>query len=159
MIVFEGEVSEKERDLAVRITNRIMLWIGIIAPLPFVAVTIYVGVCVDYIYLLFLLTYVAFSVIWAFFVKPGEKDKGDIVPIKVEIDDEHVIKETTKNYNTYRVDEVKRVEDYGDFYRIIFYFPHCDRFCICQKDLITQGTIEEFEEMFAGYIVKKQLKK
>lgn len=159
MIVFEGEVSEKERDLAVRITNRIMLWIGIIAPLPFVAVTIYVGVCVDYIYLLFLLTYVAFSVIWGFFVKPGEKDKGDIVPIKVEIDDEHVIKETTKNYNTYRVDEVKRVEDYGDFYRIIFYFPHCDRFCICQKDLITQGTIEEFEEMFAGYIVKKQLKK
>ena len=159
MIVFEGEVSEKERDLAVRITNRIMLWIGIIAPLPFVAVTIYVGVCVDYIYLLFLLTYVAFSVIWGFFVKPGEKEKGDIVPIKVEIDDEHVIKETTKNYNTYRVDEVKRVEDYGDFYRIIFYFPHCDRFCICQKDLITQGTIEEFEEMFAGYIVKKQLKK
>ena len=159
MIVFEGEVSEKERDLAVRITNRIMLWIGIIAPLPFVAVTIYVGVCVDYIYLLFLLTYVAFSVIWVFFVKPGEKDKGDITPIKVEIDDEHVIKETTKNYNTYRVDEVKRVEDYGDFYRIIFYFPHCDRFCICQKDLITQGTIEEFEEMFAGYIVKKQLKK
>ena len=57
------------------------------------------------------------------------------------------------------MDEVKRVEDYGDFYRIIFYFPHCDRFCICQKDLITQGTIEEFEEMFAGYIVKKQLKK
>ena len=159
MIVFEGEVSEKERDLAVRITNRIMLWIGIIAPLPFVAVTIYVGVCVDYIYLLFLLTYVAFSVIWGFFVKPGEKDKGDITPIKVEIDDEHVIKETTKNYNTYRVDEVKRVEDYGDFYRIIFYFPHCDRFCICQKDLITQGTIEEFEEMFAGYIVKKQLRK
>ncbi len=159
MIVFEGEVSEKERDLAVRITNRIMLWIGIIAPLPFVAVTIYVGVRVDYIYLLFLLTYVAFSVIWGFFVKPGEKDKGDIAPIKVEIDDEHVIKETTKNYNTYRVDEVKRVEDYGDFYRIIFYFPHCDRFCICQKDLITQGTIEEFEEMFAGYIVKKQLKK
>ena len=146
MIVFEGEVSGKERDLAVRITNRIMLWIGIIAPLPFVAVTIYVGVCVDYIYLLFLLTYVAFSVIWGFFVKPGEKDKGDI-------------KETTKNYNTYRVDEVKRVEDYGDFYRIIFYFPHCDRFCICQKDLIMQGTIEEFEEMFAGYIVKKQLKK
>ena len=159
MIVFEGEVSEKERDLAVRITNRIMLWIGIIAPLPFVAVTIYVGVCVDYIYLLFLLTYVAFSIIWGFFVKPGEKDKGDIAQIKVEIDDEHVIKETTKNYNTYRVDEVKRVEDYGDFYRIIFYFPHCDRFCICQKDLITQGTIEEFEEMFAGYIVKKQLKK
>ena len=67
MIVFEGEVSGKERDLAVRITNRIMLWIGIIAPLPFVAVTIYVGVCVDYIYLLFLLTYVAFSVIWGFF--------------------------------------------------------------------------------------------
>ena len=51
MIVFEGEVSEKERDLAVRITNRIMLWIGIISPLPFVAVTIYVGVCVDYIYI------------------------------------------------------------------------------------------------------------
>ena len=55
MIVFKGEVFEKERDYAVRITNRIMLWIGIITPLPFVAVTIYVGICANYIYFLFLL--------------------------------------------------------------------------------------------------------
>ena len=159
MIVFEGECSEEIKKFAVNIGKKIMNFVGIFPSIPFTALTIYLGVCVDYIYMLFLVLWLSAPIMWHFFIAPNGKEKDIITPIKVEIDDEHVIKEMPKNYNTYRVDEVKRVEDYGDFYRIIFYFPHCDRFCICQKDLITQGTIEEFEEMFAGCIVKKQLKK
>ena len=158
MIVFKGKLSENGRKLALHDTKILKMLIGIITPIPIAALIIYVGICVNHIYFYFLLICVVMEIFWGL-DKLTDEQKDYIMPIKVEIDDEHVIKEKTKDYKTYRVDEVKRVEDYGDFYRIIFYFPHCDRFCICQKDLITQGTIEEFEEMFAGYIVKKQLKK
>ena len=49
--------------------------------------------------------------------------------------------------------DVKNVVDKGDFYIINFYFPHTQM--ICQKDLIIQGTLEEFEELFKDYLVKQ----
>ncbi len=50
---------------------------------------------------------------------------------------------------------MKKITDEGDWYQIIFYFPHKVGDCICQKDLITEGSIEEFENIFEGLIVKK----
>ncbi len=51
--------------------------------------------------------------------------------------------------------DVKKIIDLGDSYYIKFYFPKLIIF-VCQKDLITQGTIEEFEEMFADKIIVKE---
>lgn len=51
--------------------------------------------------------------------------------------------------------DVKEVEDLGDSYRILFDFPGCSPMFLCQKDLITEGTIEDFEELFADKIVRK----
>ena len=52
--------------------------------------------------------------------------------------------------------DVKRILDYGNFYVFIFYFPNLDTRFICQKDLIEQGTIEEFEQLFEDKIVRKR---
>ena len=53
------------------------------------------------------------------------------------------------------ISDVKIVVDYGEWYDITFYFPHKDIGFICQKDLIVEGTIEEFEKLFEGKIVRK----
>ena len=52
---------------------------------------------------------------------------------------------------------MKKIIDEGDWYQIIFYFPHKVGDCICQKDLITQGSIGEFEEMLKGLIIRKKM--
>ncbi len=44
---------------------------------------------------------------------------------------------------------------YTFYLHVIFYLPNFNRRFICQKDLITEGTIEEFEEIFKDKIVRK----
>ena len=45
--------------------------------------------------------------------------------------------------------------DYGECYYFKFNFGERDRFFVCQKSLLTEGTIEEFEELFEDVIVRK----
>jgi hypothetical protein len=51
MIVFEGECSEEIKKFAVNIGKKIMNFVGIFPSIPFTALTIYLGICVDYIYI------------------------------------------------------------------------------------------------------------
>ena len=50
------------------------------------------------------------------------------------------------------ISKVKKVIDMGEWYYIIFKFGDISNSWICQKDLITQGTIEDFEKIFEGKI-------
>ena len=40
--------------------------------------------------------------------------------------------------------------------KIFFIFPYKSQRFVCQKDLLVQGTIEEFEAVFEGKIVRKK---
>ena len=53
--------------------------------------------------------------------------------------------------------EVKRVYDYGECYYIIY--TDMAQAIICQKDLLKQGTLEEFEALFEGKIKRRYRKK
>ena len=59
------------------------------------------------------------------------------------------------SYKCKSIQDIKEIRDMGNFYAIIFYFPNMDRRFICQKDLLVEGTIEEFEELFKDKIVRK----
>lgn len=56
------------------------------------------------------------------------------------------------------IEQIKKINDYGDWYQTFFYFPHKYQTFICQKDLIVEGTIDEFEETFKDKIVRKIIK-
>lgn len=53
------------------------------------------------------------------------------------------------------VSRVKRVIDCGEWYYIIFKFGDIGNSWVCQKDLLIQGTIEDFEKLFEGKIIRK----
>lgn len=53
-----------------------------------------------------------------------------------------------------KLKKIKKVVAYGDSYYLTFRFPYRQVGLFCQKDLLTDGTIEEFESLFAGKIVK-----
>lgn len=53
---------------------------------------------------------------------------------------------------------IKKVKDFGDYYAMTLpgICAIVSVYFICQKDLLTNGTIEQFEELFDGKIVRMQ---
>ena len=76
-------------------------------------------------------------------------------PNRIEIDGETIYVETKIEKTVCSLSKVKKVIDRGDVYEVIWHLPRWYPFCICQKDLLCQGTIEEFEDMFKDKIVQR----
>ena len=80
------------------------------------------------------------------------KDKKRIIPDTITIDEENMIAQSTQFCVLKSTSDVKTIIDYGDCY--VFHFatlPFVFSF-VCQKDLITKGTIEDFENFFKDKI-------
>ena len=52
------------------------------------------------------------------------------------------------------IQSVKKVVDFGGGYDIIFSSSHKTASCVCDKSLLTDGTIEQFEQLFADKMIK-----
>lgn len=81
-----------------------------------------------------------------------KKEKEKITPQKIFIDNDMIVSESNATVETRFIKDVKEVRDYGEFYYFVFK-AYSYRF-VCQKDLLTQGSIDEFETMFAEKIKK-----
>lgn len=80
----------------------------------------------------------------------------DNVPVKIEIQDDILIAYHIKGkYEIRDVQDIKEIINNEKWYDINFYFPHKSICFICQKDLLTKGTIEEFESFFSNVLIKK----
>ena len=76
---------------------------------------------------------------------------------KVFTDNEYIVSVLVNGSEVYKlISDIKCVNDYGEFYELVF--PRSagisDKF-ICQKNLLTKGTLEEFEALFEGKVVRK----
>lgn len=81
-----------------------------------------------------------------------------ITPKRIVASLEGAVPGDPDDYNAvvFGLDKVKSVTDYGAFYDI-----KADMWPIhfyCQKDLLTQGTLEDFEKLFADKLVRKTKK-
>ena len=54
-----------------------------------------------------------------------------------------------------KISKVKKIFDCGEVYYLIFKFGDITNSWMCQKDNMIQGSIEEFEELFQGKIVRR----
>ena len=54
-----------------------------------------------------------------------------------------------------KMSKIKKVIDYGEFYYLYLYRIDPSKSIVCQKDLLINGTIEEFEKLFEGKIRRK----
>ena len=72
--------------------------------------------------------------------------------IDVFYDGEFLVSKDYKGNETFRLaSEATCVKDYGEFYQVFYGIM---RFPVCQKDLLVSGTLEEFEALFEGKIVR-----
>ena len=75
----------------------------------------------------------------------------------ITIDDEKIVVETPLWPKPLEkpIKKIKKVLDEGDCYYIIY--GDINNSIVCQKDLLKEGTIEEFEALFQGKIVRKKI--
>ena len=153
MIKYSGEMAEKTKKFIVKAQAHAGTVATIITScifsIPITLVTIYY----DYI---FAIAYIMLPIVIICGSIPLSRKKWDTVcPLLIAIDGDDIVCEGKDFRHVRSTEDIKSIKDYGDFYQILFYFPHKSLVFVCQKDLIVEGTIEEFEERFADYIVRK----
>ena len=79
-----------------------------------------------------------------------KQTQKEYIPTKIYI---NVVEETIgiqleNCQKKHAIDAVNEIVDYGEWYQIKFRAGDWDISAVIQKDLITQGTIEEFEKIF-----------
>lgn len=85
----------------------------------------------------------------------SKKNKKAMTPNRIFTDGESLTCVAEKFTETRYIEDVKLVNNYGEFYELVFPFGKVSDKFICQKSLLTSGTIEAFEKLFEGKIVSR----
>ena len=151
MVIFKGYINK----YTLKYIHRKMIRIGwmsifvefIIFGVPSIVTGVMFKEFLFALWVFIILMPITFLIVWS--TKDGQ------LPYLVRIEESEIYAEVGRGAGTRTLADVKKVLDYGEFYDIIFYFPNKVLNCICQKDLIVEGTIEEFEKLFEDKIMRK----
>ena len=88
-------------------------------------------------------------------IPKSEKEKRTLLPKKIYVEDEYIVCVGEAYEESKLIDDVAKVIDHGEFYELVFPFGNASDKFICQKGLLTKGTLEEFEQLFSGKITRK----
>lgn len=149
MITFKGDISESCKEFLKRqdLRGRWIIWSIIILILS--AGIVFLAAIYDWIVLSFL--FLPFLIVAGDYFSMPQNAKLSY-PKSITITNDEVWLECQSGTITRSLLDVKCVFDCGDWYYIQFYFPH-HKYFACQKNLLTEGTIEQFEELFKSNIV------
>ncbi len=81
-------------------------------------------------------------------------DKMQMVPKRIYIKDGKITAICDKLDERKSLEDVTKVYDCGEFYKLKFGVIEYPLNFLCQKDHLTKGTIEEFEALFEGKIIR-----
>ena len=84
----------------------------------------------------------------------SEKFMRQGMPKRIYTDIEYIVAETDTGEEFKLLSDVKQVFDHGEYYELVFPFGKVSDKFICQKSLLTQGTLEEFEALFSVEIIR-----
>ena len=87
-------------------------------------------------------------------IPPSKKDLQNRDPQRIFVQGNTITAVITGGGITRFIEDVKAVNDHGEFYELIFPFGKASYHFICQKDLLSQGTLEYFEQLFEGKIIR-----
>lgn len=163
MIEFEGKLSEK----CCKYLAKEIRICKLIVPCPMATVFFaIITICLlkifpEYFYIDLLIGIgIWVGTILFLLISPIKSEYDDVMPIRVAIRDDGVISAKSKiGSETKYVKNVKKVIDFGEGYFFKFYGIERTFLCLCQKDLISKGSIKKFEELFEGKIERVKDKK
>jgi hypothetical protein len=151
MIVFEGQITGEclKKFNKIRNTELLVVSIGILVAwfcTNIVAIsilkTIDFSLTIVSLCTLGILPLLAFKLYYRY--KPFGK-------IAVDVINNCIILTKGKKQKFIKIDDIDEIHDM----KIFYYIPQAEDIVLCQKSLLTEGTIEEFEKLFDGKITKK----
>lgn len=150
MIEFKGNLTGASQEYALKKNSRLIqrfLLLGAVFLLPssyIISVTFLHSFWIFILPALFLATSIIPRITY--------KKYTHQLPICTYIDGSTIVINFKFNSQTLDISKVKAVYDYESFYEIIPNNIFLFSVFICQKDLLTEGTLEEFEALFDGKI-------
>lgn len=88
------------------------------------------------------------------FIPKRKTERKKITPKRIVVTNEYMVCVAEKYTETRLLSDVKMVIDFGAYYEIRFPLGKLSDKFICQKDLIKDGTIHEFEALFVDKITR-----
>lgn len=156
MIEFSGELSDDCKRYIQKTGAKGAAFICFIITIITSIILIIIGILWEQIVILFVFVPILMTVLVAIpEVNAPMKTLNLYLPRKLTIKDEIISIECEKFSQNKSLEVVKKVIDMKDWYQIIFYFPNKSMYFICQKNLMVQGSIKDFEELFKDIIVSK----
>ena len=162
MIVFSGEVNKAVLKRATRWQSMLETLFAFIAEIILGSFIVPLLFQVSFAAGLIVIIGFAVVLLMIFFARQNAAVKKynlaksiHITPERIVASIEGAVPGDPDDYNAvvFGLDKVESVTDYGAFYDI-----KADMWPIhfyCQKDLLTQGTLEDFEKLFADKLVRK----
>ena len=89
-----------------------------------------------------------------FLIPPSKKDRRAMLPKRIYTEDDYIVCIADQYTDSKFISDVKEVVDHGEFYELTFPFGKISEKFICQKSLLTNGTLAEFESLFVGKLKK-----
>ena len=158
MISFEGALSSKcKKNLAQRIAQiegllfafTTLTVSAIILPWGIIKGTWMYSIIIVLLFLI--ITIIAFI--------PPKRFLSLKTNIKIIFDEDTITKKMNISSISRPLSKVKKVVDMGEYYCLVFRMEGIRSSWICEKELIKQGTLKEFESLFTGKIKRKSKKK
>ena len=164
MIEFNGKISgvaEKHMWKKGKQLTLIIMILGLTAFFPFIILLwqkleSFFGFSIWQLPVAYAVVYIFLPLI-AWILPISKKEKNDFTTCKVFTDEEYIVAILGNGNEEYKlISKAKCLNDYGEFYEIVFPLSAgISKNFICQKNLLTKGTLEEFEALFEGKIVRK----
>jgi len=153
MIEFTGYLSETARKYYERkcAKNGRNLFVGaMLIVLPFLLIFAYKNslwsIVPFYIVLMIIVPFL-------FYIPKRKSEAIKYLPKLIYTEDEYIICVAEKFTEERNMNDVKAVKDHGEFYELIFPFGKVSEKFICQKSLLTKGSLIDFENNFRGKMV------
>lgn len=160
MIEFSGEISDKCKNYVLK-QNAIVAFWGALIPIIFLnicLVIVYVLIDKFVLWMFILCEMFLLLVLILAFLSPyiyRKKTLANMLPQIIRVNEEGAIVSEFGTFHVYKtLDDIKRIIDFGDWYYVVFKFPKRVNL-ICQKSLIVEGTINDFERVFCKQIMRK----
>ena len=154
MIKFEGQVSGQTLNYILNQHRRRSFISASIVAAVLSIVIVVVAVLYSMVFLIglaFPAIFVAISIV----AKPSKNMYSSISPQRVYIEGETLVTEYESFSFSRTIQQVEAVIDFGEGYYIKFYPSYkCPHF-VCQKSLLVNGTLEDFEKLLVGKIVRE----
>lgn len=153
MIKFCGSISEDNKKVIIKKERMIFFLVATIPVLLGCCLITILAINIHLIYLLFIIPLVFFLIIPFF---PLSKQSLDLmIPFKISITNDLIISEGNNFKCTKKLSEIKKIVDYGTYYFIYFKWPKKSYKFLCQKNLIEEGTLITFENLFQNKLKQK----